>query len=611
MDLRVLHFDWNWQLASSAESLWPLISDTNRLNKNLNLPPIQTADLSYALKEGHNQLAYNSLQNSDAWEEEPYQWERPYRFGVKRNYKNGSYETLKIQVDLQPNAHGTRVQYQIWATTRNLFAYYVTPGKFSFLLRRKLKKTFRTYDQLIQKNKLSYEVEKKQKLVRGAHQRILTYQKTLNETTGRTDIVARLIKYLRHAHDIDVARISPFKLADHWNFSRQDVLAVFLHATKEGILNFNWDLYCPHCRSLEQCSKTLNEIHEPVFCEECQDEFYVNFNQNIQLSFSPNPLIRKIPEAVYCLTGPQTKSHIAVKQYIKAGEKRYLKIHLEKGIYKLRIAGQPGIADVTVDEAGKDNISVVVNRFGLDGEEVIITPDSNLVFHNSSSEPQIFILEKKDWDKHALTAAEVTSLQLFRDLFDKEVLRKGEKIAADSLTFMFTDLLDSASMYNKEGDETAVVRVIEHFEILQKVIAAQNGAIVKTIGDSVMAVFSSPANAFRAFLKAYELITNDERFSQRLKLKAGIHHGNCVAVNLHNNIDYFGSTVNMAARLVDFADKNEIVLSESANEILNQVEGSDIQYRSQEIQVTLRGFEDEQFTIKRIGLEKSNLRLVV
>lgn len=611
MDVSVLHFDWNWQLESAAEKLWPLISDTNRMNKNLNLPPVQNSTISYDLKKGHTQLSYNTLQNSDAWEEEPYEWEHPYRFGVKRHYKNGSYRDVKLQVDLLPNSAGTRIRYQIWATARNLLAYYLKSMNLNLFLRRKLKNMFKAYDQLVQQGLLPHELESQEKLARGGHERIETCREKLNVITGKPQIVSKLIEFISKADEIDVARIHPYKLADHWNYPRQDVLTVFLHATKNGLLNFRWDLYCPSCRSLQKRCSSLREITKLTYCTECKERFYVNFNHRIQLSFLPNPLIRKISPKNYCLTGPQTKSHIAIKQNLAPSQQRYLKLNLPEGNYTLRILGQEGTADVEVSEDGEDNISIVLNQSGLNGEQVSINPDPNLVFQNNTDKNQVFVLENKAWDKDQLSAAEVTSLQLFRELFDKEVLRKGKKIAVDNLTLMFTDLYDSTGMYDKEGDEAAVVRVIEHFEILKNAIAQEQGGIVKTIGDSVMAVFKNPTNAYRAFVKAHEEIANHKQYGQHLKLKAGIHHGSCVAVNLNGNIDYFGSTVNIASRLVDFADEDEILFTKSVHDMLDHAGVLDRNYRTQDLKITLRGFENEEFDVKRLTIQTSPLRLVV
>lgn len=615
MDRRVLHFDWNWQLYSDPEEIWPLISDTNRLNQELNLPPVQKADLSYNYMDGHCQLSYDSLKNSDAWEEEPYEWEHPFRFGVKRRYKNGFCREMKIQVDLLPNDLGTRVRYQIWALPRNFISMFTLPLKLNTLYRSRLKSALRHYDLLHRKGLASYELEYKKRLVRGGKRRLEELGDELANETGESKIVAKLLNYLVRSKDWEAAHIQPYALARYWNQPEQKVLSVFLHATKTGLLNFNWDLYCPDCRKIQHSCTTLSEVHEPVFCEECKKEFYINFNRTVQLSFRPNPLIRKLSDDRYCLTGPQTRPDIVIKQFLRKGEKRYLKTRLEVGTYYLRVKGVRGKARIKVTERGNDNITISLIQAGMNDEYVEISTEPNLIFENKTEKSLIFILEKEQWNRSGVTAARATSLQLFRDLFDKEVLRKGEKIAVDSQTLMFTDLLDSTSMYTREGDEEAVGQVIEHFDILQNAITEENGAIVKTIGDSVMAVFSNPSKAFRAFVKAHKLIKKNGRFNSSLKLKVGIHHGSCVAVNLNNKIDYFGSTVNIAARLVDFADEDEIILSQSVaenTEVVRMLESSELSYfSSKDITTSLRGFEGEQFLIKRIALDKPPLRLVI
>ena len=83
-----------------------------------------------------------------------------------------------------------------------------------------------------------------------------------------------------------------------------------------------------------------------------------------------------------------------------------------------------------------------------------------------------------------------------------------------------------------------------------------DGAVVKTIGDAVMASFGDPANAVKAALAMQARIADHE-----LVLKLGIHVGPSVVVNLNDRLDYFGSTVNMAARLQGQSQGGDIVLS--------------------------------------------------
>jgi class 3 adenylate cyclase len=291
-----------------------------------------------------------------------------------------------------------------------------------------------------------------------------------------------------------------------------------------------------------------------------------------------------------------------------------LKIELPEGSYTLRGSRSNGTATIHVRPDGKDTVHIELRHSGLNGEEVNVSSDPNLSIKNAGTSPQIITIEQKIWNDNRVSAAQATSSQLFRDLFANEVLRKGEKITVDNLTLMFTDLFDSTGMYNKEGDDKAVGQVIDHFEILQHVVAKEDGAIVKTIGDSVMAVFCDPEQALRAYLNAQEILARDERFNKSLQLKAGIHHGSCVAVNLNNRIDYFGSTVNIASRFVDYASENEAIISQDACEkadLENLLESFEKDSFVKNTKATLKGFDDESFLIKSIKVDSSPLRLAI
>jgi class 3 adenylate cyclase len=116
-------------------------------------------------------------------------------------------------------------------------------------------------------------------------------------------------------------------------------------------------------------------------------------------------------------------------------------------------------------------------------------------------------------------------------------------------------------LYQKIGDAPAFGRVQEHFVDLEKAAAAEGGAIVKTMGDAVMASFREPVAALRAIWQAQQTIAGYGE--PLLRMKMGIHHGACIMVNMNERLDYFGSMVNIAARLTEFSAGGEIVLSEA------------------------------------------------
>src|SRR6185312_4346645 len=184
-------------------------------------------------------------------------------------------------------------------------------------------------------------------------------------------------------------------------------------------------------------------------------------------------------------------------------------------------------------------------------------------FTNEADFELAALIEDRRWASEALTAPEVLSLQAFRDLFAEATLRPGDEAAVGQVTLLFSDLRGSTALYERVGDAVAFNIVRDHFAFLATIVRDHNGAVVKTIGDAVMASFGDPADAVKAGMAMQARIAgfNHERGAGELVLKIGIHVGASVMVSLNERLDYFGSTVNMAARLQGQSEGGDIVLS--------------------------------------------------
>ncbi|MBI5080261.1 MAG: adenylate/guanylate cyclase domain-containing protein [Chloroflexi bacterium] len=140
---------------------------------------------------------------------------------------------------------------------------------------------------------------------------------------------------------------------------------------------------------------------------------------------------------------------------------------------------------------------------------------------------------------------------------------------------------------------------MDHFDVLKQAIADEGGAIVKTIGDAVMAVFQRPAPALRAIFNAQKKLMSQDSVARPLKLKAGIHYGSCIAVNLNERLDYFGTTVNAASRLVELSSGNDIILSSAVRDD-SEVQEIVRDLKSECVETNLKGFDKETFEVWRV-----------
>jgi class 3 adenylate cyclase len=373
--------------------------------------------------------------------------------------------------------------------------------------------------------------------------------------------VERFETFLDQADELSLQRIRPYSVADSWGSNRRTVLEMFLRATRAGILDMSWDLLCPSCRGTAEGHTNLGEVHGHSHCPTCRIDFTVNFDHNIEVVFKPNPSVRAVQfNAAFCVGSPQLQPHVVMSQSVAPLRSLPAPVQLETGRYTLRASNAPGSISLYADADGGTKADLRVSPYGwpAEAQHVSLLPTLNLI--NATEADQTFHLERTAWSDQASTAADVTALQVFRDLFATEVVRPGEEISIGSVTLMFTDLRDSTRLYRKIGDASAFGRVREHFDVLEKAIAAEGGAIVKTMGDAVMATFRHPIDALRSVWNAQ---TEIAKYGEpMLWLKVGLHKGPCIVVNLNDRLDYFGSTVNITARLPGFSKGGELIFSD-------------------------------------------------
>jgi len=608
------NFKWEFELKSNPEKLWPFISDTNKFLKEAGQFSIRKQTFSRSTPKNYLEITSTKLSGNQAWIEKPYHWEKPYRFGTSRKYKASVLEYLKFSADLIPSGSGTKLILNLNLSSKKTFLRYLLKQYVDKVIKRNVLNYVHECDLNARLNELAYERSNEQNLVRGASKRIRKIEGKLIEKTRRQRIVKHLIKYLKQADDEDLKTIHPYKLAEYWGEKKYSVLNVFLHAAKLELLDFRWDVFCPDCKKTRKSFKKMRDIRSNLRCQQCDSDYSIDFNENLHLVFNPHPLIRKISGNSYCYGGPQNTPHRVIQHFIEPGEEKYLDVKLEEGTYLFKTSQHKGFLKLQLRRGAEDTTTIFITDKDFDGQEATVSIRPNLTIVNNSDKELVCYLEKANWKQEAIYATEVTSSHDFRTLFAEETLKDGEKVMASNLTILFTDLMNSTDLYLQEGDDFAIGQLMSHFKIIQQIVAEERGGIVKTIGDSVMAVFKEPVSALKAVERIQQIFSSSTAMGDSFKLKAGIHLGNCTAVNLNDRIDYFGTAVNIASRLVDVADEKEIVVSEPFFNfgdadlyLTNNRKTLFIKTGEKE----LKGFDKETFKVKQIRMERTSLRLVI
>jgi class 3 adenylate cyclase len=611
MPLREYHKRWEFDLKSSPERLWPFIADTNRFNRDTGVPAIEEVDASdKRLRNARRKIRLSLYGLPVEWEEQPFEWIKPFRFGIERVYNKGPLARLRVLAQLEPKPEGgTHLIYELWSTPRNIPGAVAIPMQLNLVVARRFRDAIHKYDDAAFKgaaletsepntSQSSFDLSR----LTALKQKLIADLESTESPDRKIPIAERLADFLEHGDDLAVSRIRAYKLADDWQEPRRLVLEVCLRATRIGLLDFQWDLLCPLCRGPQESGHSLKDIQTDVHCDTCKIDFTVNFDRYVELTFRPNPAVRRVNVSSYCVGSPHWTPHVVAQQLLRAGDKRELTLPLESGSYRMRALELPGSQDVTVSPEGDSSAQVTLSNNGWSREPLHVNEKFSLALKNETDAEQLLILERMEWSDQATTAAEVTALQMFRDLFASEALRPGEQISVGTLTVLFTDLRHSTQLYREIGDATAFGRVMSHFDVVRKAIAEHDGALVKTIGDAVMAVFRSAADGLLAMLEVQEALATPADGSRPLQLKAGLNTGPCIAVTLNDRLDYFGSTVNMAARLEPLSTGSDVIISRSVYEdarVRELIESKQLSVT--EFDMSLKGFEDERFELWRVS----------
>jgi class 3 adenylate cyclase len=413
------------------------------------------------------------------------------------------------------------------------------------------------------------------------------------------EVAAAIETLVRDGSDRDLVRVNVLDFARARGLDEERAITGFLNAARLGIFELSWNVLCPGCGGVLDASATLKSVRsEEYHCGLCAAGYSPNLDEMVEVTFTVNRRVRSIPahepdrlpiweyhRQLFWSSGIELPADF--ESWIEAvtldgvelmpGEKALLSLQLppEFVIVFDPVTHVSRFIDVQGDRVReRQNLSLVFDGTRGTTETTVLSPGPlRLSLENRGPRrmlPGIWIAGDKLHElirrrRPFLTAKRLLTNQVFRDIYGTDTIDVDQRLKITSLTFLFTDLQGSTPLYERVGDLAAFELVSAHFQVLEEIVAAEAGAVVKTIGDAVMATFPTPDRAVAAALRMREAMQNlnRERQADDLFLKIGIHEGPCLAVVLNDRQDYFGQTVNIAARVQDLADARAILATGS------------------------------------------------
>jgi class 3 adenylate cyclase len=561
--MSIVEREWEWHFAASPEAVWPVVADTARIGEAAGFPRYTVTDIPQPDGSVRRIGSTRRFGMTITWEEGVPEWIAGRSYSHERRFHSHLLHRLASRIELDPVGNGTRVRYRTTIEACWPIRLALRSGGLQ-RMGRVLNNLFSEAARFVEIS-ASKDFAEAPAVSSAVKSRVASQAKALAERGH--EAAHHLADHLLGAPDTELERMRPRTLARRWQVAPRAAIETCLAAVHEGLLTLRWDLVCPQCRGAKVTATSLDQLPQGAHCSSCNIDYERDFARNVEVTFEPAATVRELGAGSYCLASPLLAEHVKVQQRLAPGEQTVVAAMLQDGNYRVRTVEPGGSAELTIADGRVPEIALTGDKpaLGQTGEPGHITVG------NRCAVAKTLVIEDRRWAQDALTAHEATTMQAFRDLFADAVLRPGDQVAISRIAFLFTDIKGSTDLYNRVGDARAYGFVREHYAVLTRAVREHDGAVVKTIGDAVMAAFTNPIDALDAALAIRDDIAE---FNRRLAtetgsegvailVKIGLHSGACIAVTLNDRLDYFGSTVNLAARLQNESAGGDIVLSET------------------------------------------------
>jgi adenylate cyclase len=555
----------------SAPELWELVGNTEHVNRLIGLPAVSFGPAQDDALGMYRPASARMLGVPLRWHEHAFDFVRDQSHAVLRVYQSGPLEQIRLGLELEEAPGGCRMRQFAEVTPRRGWPL----GRIAS--RTITRRNMATLERYCREHTQARAALAPQPFPRAGKPRVqAALLHTLGERLRATEssagpldgaAVQRLVALLAQGSDEEVLRMRPYALAREWGLARDAVLRAFLYATVVGLLELDWELMCPNCRVPKAGFQAFGTVTGAFHCDLCGTDYAADLDRTTELRFSVHPRVRRAEDAIYCIGGPHNARHILVQQGLRPGEPRSVQAVLPDAPLRVRVLRLNRVMRLEPAPDGAQNLALGFDGEAWNRETMQFRPGPvALSWRNTGDAARLAVVEREEWDPDAATAARVMAFPEFRALFSAEVLQPGREIGVRNLCVLFTDLKGSTALYEEVGDAPAYGQVHRHFDFLIACFRRHEGGIVKTIGDAVMASFPSPEAALRAALEVQRGVAAFNAglgAPEPIVIKIGLHHGPAIAVNANGQMDYFGRTVNIAARIQGLSEGGDVVLAEA------------------------------------------------
>ncbi len=538
----------------APEDLWRAVSDGDTFDRDAGLPE---ARYRYEVRSGTPPLAVAEARIGPLaleWDEPPLEWEAPLRMAVERRFRRGPVARYAAQMRFLADGAGSRVEHDVELETRGALGTMLVRPVLAYARAG----AERAYRRAERRARGAPEVAAGS--IAGVARFGDAFEALRTHTEEEPAIAARLAALAEHAPPIYRRRLRPYELADAWQFPRERVVAAVLAAARAGLVGASWTIVCPRCRMPRHAVQTLAELGAPVDCDVCGITFAADFDRNVELTFDLSAPAHAARAAEPRPLRPQPGRQIFAQRTLSSGAAAAFEVVLHRGAYVVQVLPDRAARFTVEEDAGAATLDARIEHARVSVAAAVARAGSvRLQLANESERAVVVRIVEAELPRNMATAAAVTALQAFRDLFPDDAPSESAPGAIRSLTVVCAEVVGLDRIEAEFGDAHAAQLVATAFDALREPVAQSGGAIVRAVGDSLLAVFTYPREAVETALRFGDLVAP-------LELRLALHRGPCVAIAADGRLDYFGATVSLATRLARAARAGEVLLTDALAE---------------------------------------------
>ena len=586
----------SWELQSAAADLWPLVSDTQRINHALNLPAVD-----YELKRDETALrklgSFRIGGVQVGWEEFPFEWIEGERMGVLRHFHTGPLEWFMNVVSVEPSDNGgTRLTHEVRIQWRNLIGRALSKVEADWKGFRKLETLYRRLDRSLQGRHRELDEARRSdecvdpfvdspRLSSAVRSRLDAGRDQLIDAGILPEVADRLVDHLGHASAVTLSRLRPIELAHQWGQPDDQVIDAMIVAAQNGWLTIRWEVLCPRCRVSASEALNLRDIKEHTDCVACDAAFRSDLASAIELVFRPHHDIRAVDDAEYCTGGPAAAPHVIAQLRLAAGECLDFATELTPGVYQIRWPDSRSTRSIEVRDVGGRRSCE--SRYpdmadDRDAHAAIGVRSGRVRFRlqNESSGFAMVRLERCVRRDDCLTAAIATAIPRFRTVFPDQLVDSDATVRTDRMSILCTDIAEIDDAESNWGEARVYRRIRELSDAIASIARRHRGTVVKSVGHRLQMVFAASSDAAEASREIHrvanamppdslgrpagqraassddgenspETLRDTAMSSENLPLSVGValHRGPLLIVSANDRFDYVGGTVRSVERL--------------------------------------------------------------